>query len=142
LLEPRSSTPLNLLIILLKRQRNLHTPFVLQLRHAKQCRANHRDNDSREEAENTFPNVFGAGEVVFAEAVEGSDQTAADDQADCEPESDSGPDLLDEAFVDDLISLRTKSLLEESQENRYNDACFEAFAEADEEDCLMVSWMS
>lgn len=95
LLKPRPRTPLDLLIILLQRHRNLHPPLVLQLGHAKQRRAHHGDNNRSEQTEDTFPDVFGAREVVFAKAVEGADQPAADDEADCEPEGDADPDLSD-----------------------------------------------
>lgn len=138
LLKPRASTPLDLPIILLQRQRNLHAPFILQLRHAEQRRAHHRDDNCSEQAEDTLPDVFGAGEVVFAKAVEGADQAAADDEANREPESDADPDLLDEAFIDDLVALGAQGLFEEGEEDGDDDAGFEAFAEADEEDCSVL----
>lgn len=76
--------------------------------------------------------------MVFAKAVEGSDQAAADDQADCEAEGDAEPDLLDEAFVDDLVMFGAEGLFEEGEEDGDDDAGFQAFAEADEEDCFGV----
>jgi hypothetical protein len=43
--------------------------------------------------------------------------------------------LSDEAFVDDLVVVGAEGLLEEGEEDGDDDAGFEAFAEADEEDC-------
>lgn len=82
--------------------------------------------------------------MVFAEAVEGADQAAADDEADGEAEGDAEPDLLDEAFVDCLVAFvfGAEGLFEEGEEDGDDDAGFEAFAEADEEDWLWVSAMS
>ena len=76
--------------------------------------------------------------MVFAEAVEGADQAAADYQADGEAEGDAEPDLLDEAFVDCLVAFvfGAEGLFEEGEEDGDDDAGFEAFAEADEEDWL------
>ena len=62
--------------------------------------------------------------MVFAKAVEGADQAAADDEANREPESDADPDLLDEALVDDLVAFGTQSLLEEGEEDGDDDAGF------------------
>ena len=76
--------------------------------------------------------------MVFAEAVEGADQAAADYQADCEAEGDAEPDLSDEAFVDGLVAFGAEGLLEEGEEDGDDDAGFEAFAEADEEDWLVL----
>jgi hypothetical protein len=74
--------------------------------------------------------------VVFAKAVEGADQTAPDNEADCEAEGDAGPNLSDEAFVDELVAVGAEGLFEEGEEDGDDDAGFEAFAEADEEDWL------
>lgn len=76
--------------------------------------------------------------MVFAEAVEGADQAAADYQADGEAEGDAEPDLLDEAFVEGVVVGGAEGLLEEGEEDGDDDAGFEAFAEADEEDWLFM----
>lgn len=51
-------------------------------------------------------------------------------------------DLSDELFVCCRISLGAKGLLQESKQDRNDDACFEALSEADEEDCADVSYGS
>lgn len=72
--------------------------------------------------------------MVFAKAVEGAYQAAADYQADCEAEGDAQPDLLDEAFVEGAVVGGAEGLFQEGEEDGDDDAGFEAFAEADEED--------
>jgi len=42
--------------------------------------------------------------------------------------------LSDELLVDYWVSLRTKSLLEERQKHRHNDARLQTFSEADKKD--------
>lgn len=74
--------------------------------------------------------------MVFAEAVEGADQAAANDEADCEAKGDADPNLSDEAFVDELVTVGAEGLFEEGEKDGDDDAGFEAFAEADEEDWL------
>lgn len=46
--------------------------------------------------------------------------------------------MLDEAFVDDAVAFGAEGLFEEGEEDGDDDAGFEAFAEADEEDCLVL----
>lgn len=47
--------------------------------------------------------------------------------------------MFDEAFVDCFVVVGAESLFEEGEQDGDDDACFEAFAEADEEDWFLVS---
>lgn len=79
LLELTPRTPLHIAVLLLKRLSEFDSPLVLQLGDAKQSGTHERDDERGNETKDAFPDVFGAGEVVFAEAVEGADHAAAND---------------------------------------------------------------
>lgn len=80
-------------VLLLERLGDLDAPLLLQLRDAQQRGAQDRDDDGGEEPEGALPVVLGRGPGVAAEAVEGADQAAADDEADDEADDGAEPDL-------------------------------------------------
>ena len=109
------------------------------------------DDQRCEHGERSFPVILRVGPFVLAEAIEGSNQTSTDDQAEEQAEGCAIPDLgrsevgtghgegesylLDELAIDSGISLRTiKSLLQESEEDGNNYGSLEGLSKDDEED--------
>lgn len=122
--------------MVLKSLCDLDTPFILELGHAQQADAHDGDDYGGDETEHAFPDVLSVTKDILSEAIESADEGAtngqADEQAACYPK----PDLSEQPFVHHRISLRPpNALLEECQQDGNNDGAFEAFSEADEEDC-------
>jgi hypothetical protein len=85
--------------------------------------------------EGSLPDVLGGLKRRLARCVESANDAGADDEADEQAESRPGPNLTDEALADFGIGFGAQGLLEEGEEDRDDDAGFETFSEADEEDC-------
>jgi len=71
----------------------LDSPFVLQLRHSKERCAHDGDDQARDYAEGSLPDVLGGSEMILAESVEGSDHTASNDETDGQAKTDAPPHL-------------------------------------------------
>ena len=71
----------------------LDTPLVLKFGHAEKGRTHDGDDEGGKEAESSLPDVFSAGPLVFAQAVKGSDQASADDDADDQTRNSAKPYL-------------------------------------------------
>lgn len=68
-------------------------PFLLHLRDSQKGSAEDADNQSCEYSKGAFPIVLSVRPLVFTESIEGSNQTAADDQAEEQTECCTVPDL-------------------------------------------------
>jgi hypothetical protein len=75
---------------------------------------------------------------MLTKPVKCSNESTTNDQTDQEAKSNSPPDLSSELFVDGRV-LSIKSLLQKGQQDRDDNATFNAFSEANEEDCAMIS---
>jgi len=118
---------------------NLHTPFVLKLADAEQGSSHHSDNDTCEDCEGAFPNVFCSFKGIASSSVKGANDASADDQADQNTCPNAIPDLAYESFVDCRVMFWAESLLKKGEEHRDDDARFQTLAEANEEDLISVS---
>lgn len=118
---------------------DLHTPFVLELANAEQGSSHQSNDDTCEDCEGAFPNVFRSFKGIASSSVKSTNDAGTDDQADQNTSSDAVPNLAYESFVDCRIMFRTEGLLKEGEEHRDDDARFQTFAEANEEDLVSVS---
>lgn len=73
--------------------RELDAPFVLEFGDAEQGGTHKSDDDGGDEAKGALPDVFCAGEVVFAEGIEGADDAASNDETYSEAAGNAPPDL-------------------------------------------------
>lgn len=73
--------------------RKLHPPLFFELRDTEQCSAHQGDDDGRDQAKDSFPDVLGPGPVVFPQAIEGSNQTGSNGNADEQSDKGTAPDL-------------------------------------------------
>ena len=62
----------------------LDSPFGLQFADSQECRTHDGDDDACQQGEDAFPDFFCAAPFVGAQAVEGTDQTTADDKTNAE----------------------------------------------------------
>ena len=121
----------------------LDTPLILKFGHAKKGSPHDGDDERCKDAERSLPDVLSAGPLVLAQAIEGSDQSGTDDDANdqtqdgakpylngvsCEEDSWSRISVImttylaPEPFVSGEVIVMAKSLLDESQQDGDNDA--------------------
>lgn len=72
--------------------------------------------------------------MPLTESIKGSNECSTNDQTDHQSKTNTAPYLTNQFLVYDRILLRAKSLLQERKQDRDDDAGFETFSEADEED--------
>ena len=77
----------------LERFRELDTPLVLKFGHAEKGSTHDGYDEGCKDAERSLPDVLGAGPLVFAQAIEGSDQASTDDDADDQTQDSAKPYL-------------------------------------------------
>ena len=74
-------------------QGQLDAPFLLELGDAKQGDPHDGDDDGRQQAEDTFPDLIGHAPSIYVEAVKGPDETAARDDAEQQARAGADPYL-------------------------------------------------
>ena len=90
----------------------LESPFLLHLGDSKQSSSHQRDDHRCDDSEDTLIDVLGATPLILAEAVEGTDQCTADDEADQETDENTVPDLRTVSQVGGVFVCETNLILE------------------------------